>query len=194
MSEGWGAMRELALHILDVVENAIEADAQHVDLTIVEDPVSDRLTISIRDDGRGMDATTLNQVRDPFFTTRTTRHVGLGVPLFAAAAARCAGDLTIESMPGQGTTVTATFRQSHIDRAPLGDMAQTLMCILMRGADLDLHYVHRVVRSARDGEHSFEFDTREFKQELGGVPLSYPDVREWLSEYIAQGEQLLKET
>jgi anti-sigma regulatory factor (Ser/Thr protein kinase) len=187
-------MRELALHILDVVENAIEAGAQQVDLAVVEDLASDRLTITIRDDGRGMDAATLNQVRDPFFTTRTTRHVGLGIPLFAAAAARCAGNLTIESMPGQGTTVAATFKYSHIDRAPLGDMAQTLMCILMRGANVDLHYVHRVIAGARGNEHLFEFDTREIKQELGGVSLSYPDVREWLSEFIAQGEQLLKET
>lgn len=187
-------MRELALHILDVVENAIEAAAQQVDLTIVEDRVADRLTITIRDDGRGMDVETLNRVRDPFFTTRTTRHVGLGIPLFAAAAARCAGGLTIESLAGHGTTVTAAFQHSHIDRAPLGDMAQTLMCILMRGDDLDLHYTHCVISGAHDSEHLFEFNTREIKQELDGVPLSYPDVREWLSEFIVQGEQLLKET
>jgi anti-sigma regulatory factor (Ser/Thr protein kinase) len=194
ISEGQGAMRELALHILDVVENAIEADAQQVDLAVTEDLVSDLLTISVRDDGRGMNAAMLAQVRDPFFTTRTTRHVGLGIPLFAAAAARCAGDLTIESTPGQGTRVTATFQHSHIDRAPLGDMPQTLMCILMRGAHLDLHYIHRVISGSCAGEHLFEFDTREIRQELGDVPLSYPDVREWLSEFIAQGEQLLKET
>jgi anti-sigma regulatory factor (Ser/Thr protein kinase) len=180
-------MRELSLHILDVVENAVEAGAHRVDLTIVEDPTADRLTITIQDDGRGMDADTVNKVRDPFFTTRTTRHVGLGIPLFAAAAERCEGKLDIESRPAQGTKVTATFRHSHIDRAPLGDMCGTLMCILMRGADLDLHYTHRI------GIRSFEFDTREIKQELGDVPLSYPDVRAWLSEFVAQGEQQLKE-
>jgi anti-sigma regulatory factor (Ser/Thr protein kinase) len=180
-------MRELSLHILDVVENAVEAGAHQIDLAIVEDLMDDRLIITVRDDGRGMDATTLNKVRDPFFTTRTTRHVGLGIPLFAAAAERCGGKLDIESKPGQGTKLTATFQLGHIDRAPLGDMCNTLICILMRGADLDLHYTHRI------GVHAFEFDTREIKQELGDVPLSYPDVRAWLSEFVAQGEQQLKE-
>jgi len=176
-----------------VVENAIEADARHVDLAIIENLSSDRLTIRVQDDGHGMDAAMLAAVRDPFFTTRTTRHVGLGIPLFAAAAARCAGSLTIDSAPGQGTTVTAVFQYSHIDRAPLGDMPKTLMCILMRKADLNLHYVHRVITDACDGEHLFELDTQDIRLELGDVPLSYPDVREWLSEYIVQHEQLLKE-
>jgi anti-sigma regulatory factor (Ser/Thr protein kinase) len=184
-------MRELSLHILDVVENAIEAGAHHVEVVIIEDVDADHLTIAIQDDGRGMDEQTVRQARDPFFTTRTTRRVGLGIPLFAAAAERCAGALTIASTPGRGTTIEATFQHSHIDRAPLGDMSATLMCILMRDQDLDVHYVHRVLRHG--SASAFELDTATVRQELGNVPLYLPTVRHWLGKYIAQGEQQIKE-
>jgi anti-sigma regulatory factor (Ser/Thr protein kinase) len=184
-------MRELALHILDVVENALEADAQTVELIVIEDYAADRLTITVRDDGRGMDAETVQKVRDPFYTTRTTRHVGLGIPLLDAATERCAGGLDIQSTPGQGTLLTATFQHSHIDRAPLGDMPSTLMGILLREQAFDLCYTHQV----RVGSctHIFELNTREIKQQLGDVPLATPAIRRWLGEYIAQGERGLKE-
>ena len=184
-------MRELALHILDIVENALQADAHHVKLSIVEDRNADRLTITVQDDGRGMDAETVAKVRDPFYTTRSTRHVGLGIPLLEAAAERCAGELAIQSKPGQGTTVTAVFQHSHIDRAPLGDLPSTLMAILLHERPTDLEYTHCIVEGA--SERAFELDSRHIKQQLGDVPLSYPPVRRWLSEYIAQGEQHLKE-
>jgi len=180
-------MRELSLHILDIAENAISADARHIDLAIVEDVDANLLSITVSDDGRGMDTSAVVQARDPFFTTRATRHVGLGIPLFAAAAERCGGGLTIESVPGKGTTVVATFQHNHIDRAPLGNVPGTLMCVLMRGDNFGLHYLHRV------GDRTFEFDTDEIKEELGGVPLSYPSVREWLGSFIVQGEQQLEE-
>lgn len=184
-------MRELSLHILDIVENAIEAGARYVDLSVCEDLDADRLTITVADDGRGMDAETVQKTHDPFYTTRLTRHVGLGIPLFAAAAERCAGRLVVQSTLGQGTTVTADFQHSHIDLAPLGNMSATLMCILMRGQDFDLRYAHHVVEHGH--ERAFKLDTGQIKRELGGVPLSYPAVREWLEEYIAQGEEQLKE-
>jgi anti-sigma regulatory factor (Ser/Thr protein kinase) len=184
-------MRELSLHILDLVENAIEAGARHVDLTICEDLDADRLTISTADDGCGMDVGAVQRTRDPFYTTRLTRHVGLGIPLFAAAAERCAGNLTVQSAPGRGTTVTATFQHSHIDRAPLGNMGATLMCILMRGQDFELRYAHRIVEHGR--ERAFDFDTAQIRRQLGDLLLSYPAVREWLVEFIAQGEEQLKE-
>jgi hypothetical protein len=184
-------MRELALHILDIVENSIDADAHRIDLIIVEDVNHDRLQITVQDDGRGMDAEMVKRVRDPFFTTRSTRHVGLGIPLFAAAAERCDGELSIHSVPGKGSTVSATFRHSHIDRAPLGDMAGTLMCILLRSERLDLRYEHRILDGA--SERSFELDSGQLQRDLGNIPLSQPTVRRWLSEYIAQGERGLKE-
>ena len=184
-------MRELALHILDVVENALKANARHIELIVIEDHTADRLTITVRDDGRGMDAETVLKVRDPFYTTRKTRHVGLGIPLLDAAAERCAGGLDIQSAPGTGTTLTATFQHSHIDRAPLGDMPSTLMGILLREQAFDLSYAHQIRVGAC--HHTFELDTREIRQLLGDIPLATPAVRRWLGEYIAQGERGLEE-
>lgn len=179
------------MHILDVVENAIEAGARHVELAIIEDLDADLLTISVVDGGRGMEARTLCRVRDPFFTTRTTRHVGLGIPLFAAAAERCAGGLAIDSQPDSGTAVVAAFQHTHIDRAPLGDLPGTLICMLMRDDDLDLHYRHAIVD--RGSERVFEWSTAEIVDILGDLPLSTPVVREWLSDFVAEGEAQLKE-
>jgi len=184
-------VRELSLHILDVVENAIEAGARHVELAIMEDLDADRLTIRVIDDGRGMDTETLRRVRDPFFTTRTTRHVGLGIPLLAAAAERCGGGLAIDSQPGRGTALVATFQHSHIDRAPLGDLPGTLICVLMRDDQLRVSYGHTIV--GRGAVRSFELDTAEIADALGGLPRSLPAVREWLSEYVTEGEAQLKE-
>ena len=174
-------MRELSLHILDVLQNSLEAKATLVELTIEEDLAADRLTIAVQDNGRGMDEAQLARISDPFYTTRKTRHVGLGVPLFKAAAERCNGDLAITSQVGRGTMLRATFQHSHIDRAPLGDITGTLMSVIL-GGTCDVHYLHRV-----DGKE-FEFHTAAIKAELGDVPLTHPDVRQWLQEFIAAGE------
>jgi anti-sigma regulatory factor (Ser/Thr protein kinase) len=190
---GWAAVGsdgvlELSLHILDVLENAVEAGATRVELRIGEDLEADRLTIEVIDNGKGMDEETLARVLDPFFTTRRTRHVGLGLPLFAAAAERCNGALHVESQVGQGTRVVATFQHSHIDRAPLGDVKGTLLAFLMTGRPVDLYYVHRVTRPEAGQSGTFEFDTAELRAELGNVSLTHPAVRRWLSEFIAEGE------
>lgn len=177
-------MRELSLHVLDILQNSLEAGATRLELSIEEDLAADRLTIEVRDNGRGMSTETLRQVLNPFFTTRTTRHVGLGLPLLAAAAERCDGHLAVDSQPGSGTVVRAGFRHSHIDRAPLGNMAATLLAFLLGGdgRPLRLCYRHRV------GDEVFEFDSAAIEAEVGGLPLSYPPLREWLREFIAEGE------
>lgn len=178
----WSAcMRELSMHILDVMENSLAAGATRVELIIAEDLAGDRLNLTIRDNGRGMSADVLARVFDPFYTTRKTRHVGLGLPLFKAAAQRCNGDVTLESELGVGTTLSAAFQHSHIDRAPLGDMTDTLVTFLL-GGTCDLYYCHRV------GEREFAFDTAEIRAELGDIPLSHPEVRRWLQRFIAEGE------
>jgi len=177
-------MRELSLHILDVLENALEAGATEVTLEIDEDLRADRLVIAVRDNGRGMDAQTARRALDPFFTTRTTRHVGLGLPLFAAAARRCEGDLSLVSAPGQGTAVTATFQHSHVDRAPLGDLTGTLLAFLLSERGAGLHFVYRHLVNGR----SFDLDTSAIRAELGDIPLSHPLVRQWLRDYIVEGE------
>jgi len=182
----WSAcMRELSLHILDALENSLEAGATVVELAIAEDLAADWLTITIRDNGRGMSENQLARVFDPFFTTRSTRHVGLGIPLFRTATERCDGGLTVTSQLGQGTTLRATFQHSHIDRAPLGDITGTLLAVILSGS-CDLRYVHRV-----DGRE-FEFSTEDVRAELGDIPLTHPAVREWLQDFIDEGEESLQ--
>jgi hypothetical protein len=191
-------MRELSLHILDAMQNSLEAGATRIELTIEEDLAADRLTITIRDNGRGMDEEQLARISDPFFTTRNTRHVGLGIPLFKAAAEHCNGSLTVTSRLGEGTTVRATFQHSHIDRAPLGDITSTLLAVIL-GKPCDVRYVHRIIGRREDtgtwrqGDREFAFDTASIKAELGDVPLTHPEVRRWLAEFIAEGERALQE-
>jgi Histidine kinase-, DNA gyrase B-, and HSP90-like ATPase len=177
-------MRELSLHILDVLQNSVEAGATLVQLVIEEDLAADLFVITIRDNGRGMDEATLARVFDPFYTTRKTRHVGLGLPLFRAAAERCNGDLLLTSQVGVGTTLQATFQHSHLDRAPLGDITGTLMSFVL-GGSCDLSYEHRV------NEREFSFNTAEIKAELEGVSLLHPAVRAWLRDFVAEGEAAL---
>ncbi len=173
-------MRELSLHILDLVQNSLEAGATRVSLEISEDLRADRLVIRVEDNGRGMDEELRRRVLDAFTTTRTTRRVGLGLPLLAAAAEHCNGGVTVESAPGKGTVVTATFQHSHIDRAPLGNMVATLMTILTANPAVRLEYAHRV------DEREFRFDTQEIKEQLGDVPLTYGPVLQWIREFIAE--------
>lgn len=191
-------MLELALHALDILRNAAEAGATRVELTILEDEPADRLTLAIADNGRGMDEATIHRALNPFYTTRTTRHVGLGLPLYAAAAETAGGKLTLRSRPGEGTTVEATFRLSHPDRQPLGDMPATLLAFLLADTAPDLRYTHRIVR--RGGvtppavaEREFSFDTAAIRAELDGLPLNQPLVAQWLVEYLAEGENELRQ-
>lgn len=178
-------VRELSLHILDALQNSIEAGASRVKLTINEDMAADWLTIIIQDNGQGMDSQTARKAVDPFYTTRTTRHVGLGLPLFGTASEQCNGSLMIESELGKGTTLTVSFQHSHIDRAPIGDICASLLILLLSKNPVDLQYIHRV------NHHSFEFDTSQIRSELGDVPLSHPAVRDWLTEFILEGERKL---
>lgn len=178
-------MREQSLHILDAMENSLEAGATLIEVTIEDDLAADWLTITVRDNGRGMSEAQLARVFDSFFTTRSTRHVGLGIPLFKAAAERCNGNLTVTSQLGKGTTLQATFQHSHIDRAPLGDIAGTLLAIILSGR-CDVHYVHRI-----DGRE-FTFHTADIRAELEEIPLTHPAVRRWLEGFITEGEAGLR--
>jgi len=190
---------ELALHVLDILQNAVEAGAASVVLEIEEDRAADRLRIVVSDNGRGIPPEALNSVINPFHTTRTSRHVGLGLPLFAAAAERAGGRLAVYSPSrhllghggqplGPGTTVEATFVLSHPDRQPLGDLTDTLLSFLLSAQSPELCYMHRV-----DGE-TFTFDTTELRAQLDGLPLSHPLVYRWLSEFIAEGEAQIRAT
>ena len=171
-------MRELSLHILDIVENGITAGADCIHIDVIESRVEDFLTIKIRDNGRGISAEKLARLKDPFVTSRTTRRVGLGLPLLAAAAERCDGKLAVAAGTGGGTAVTATFRYSHIDRAPVGDMASTMATLLMGNPQIDFVYTHVI-----DGQE-FILDTRELKKELGDHSLEDPMVVHHLGKNI----------
>ena len=186
-------MRELALHVLDILQNTVEAGATRVTLTIHEDVPADRLTITVADNGRGMDAETVARVTNPFYTTRTTRHVGLGLPLYAMAAEQAGGRLHITSEPGIGTTVRAEFQLSHPDRQPLGDMAGTLLAFLLSERTPELRYEHRLRQDPAPGDdRTFEFDTADIRAELGDVPFSHPAVVQWLAEFLEEGENVLR--
>lgn len=174
-------MRELSLNILDIAQNSITAGASLIIVRVTEDTVTDRLTIAVQDDGKGMTAEQVTRVMDPFYTTRTTRKVGMGLPLFRMAAQQTGGDVSIDSSPGGGTTVTATFGLSHIDRMPLGDMTDTIVTLIRLNPRLDFVYV----QSADD--RSFQLDTRELRGVLEDVPLDTPDVLNWISDYLKQG-------
>lgn len=175
-------MREISLHILDLLENAVEAGATRIEIRIEEDLEKDWLFIEILDNGCGMSGELIGKVLDPFYTTRKTRHVGLGLPLLLDASHRCEGDLVIQSEPGEGTQVKASFRHSHIDRAPIGDMSTALLAILLSERPVDLDYCHKI------DSQEFRFDSSEVRRELEDVPLTHPRVRDWLLRILHEGE------
>ena len=178
-------MTELSLNILDIAQNSVKAGATRIEISVQETPADDTMVITIADNGCGMDAETVRRVTDPFYTTRTTRRVGLGVPFFKMAAEMTGGSLTVDSTPGRGTCVTARFGLSHIDRAPLGDMAQTMCALIGCNPDIDFTYTRAVA------ENSFTADTAEFRQVLEGVPLSEPEVLQFIAGYINEQSENL---
>ncbi|MFN2285712.1 MAG: ATP-binding protein [Anaerolineae bacterium] len=174
--------RDLSQHILDIAENGAKAGATLLYLTIEEDFTADTLHIVVQDNGSGMNAETLGKVIDPWFTTRTTRNVGLGIPFFKQAAEMCAGTFSITSELGVGTITEATFQHSHIDRPPLGDLAGTLLCMIVGFSGVDVVYQHRL------DDRSFSLDTREIRAILGDdIPFSDPDVLAFLSGSLQEG-------
>ncbi len=136
-------MEDLSLHILDVVENSIEANASKIEIKIVEEKNNDLLAVEIKDNGRGMNRETINKVLDPFYTTRTTRKVGLGLSFLAQAAKESNGDFEINSKVGVGTELKATFQYSHIDRKPIGDMNDTIVTLIISHPEINFIYEYQ---------------------------------------------------
>ena len=173
-------LRELVLHIADLVENSITAGASLITIEVIEDMPADRLTLRVIDDGRGMDADWAVQVTDPFVTSRARRRVGLGFPFLKQASELCNGGLTIDSEPGVGTTVTATMQYTHIDRMPMGDLPGTILTLVVGNPTCDFVFRHSV------GARTFEFDTRGIKAHLDGVSLSEPQVITFLKKALKE--------
>ena len=179
-------MKEIALYTLDIAQNSITAQARHLEVTLAEE--GETITLTIADDGKGMSPELLATVSDPFTTTRTTRKMGLGLPLLRMAAEQTGGSLRIESQLGVGTTVTAVFQASHIDCPPVGDMAGTITLLLQGAPQLELHYTRTV------DENSFQLTTEEIRAQLGPeISLAEPEIILWLREYLQEQEMLLRE-
>jgi hypothetical protein len=179
-------MKDLSLHILDILQNSVTAGATLITLEITENPEQDTYIVKFKDNGKGMDASMIEQVTDPFFTTRTTRKVGLGLPLLKQNAERTGGKLSIHSSPGSGTEVQATFGYSHIDRLPSGDIAGTLALTVSSYPAIEFTYVHKTP------EGNFIFDTQEIKQTLEDIPISNPQVITFMKDFISDNLKAIK--
>lgn len=170
-------MKELSLHILDLVQNSVHAKADTIAISIYESSDSDKYEISISDNGCGMNAETLTNILDPFFTTKSKK-TGLGIPLLKQHAELTGGDINIKSEINTGTKVTAHFIRSSIDRQPLGDITSTLTGLIRSYPNIDFEYQHKV-----DNE-SFTFSTKEMKAELDGIPLQSAEIIGFIAELI----------
>ena len=180
-------MTEISLHILDIAQNSVKANAKNIEIDILEDIENDIFKVVISDDGSGMDKEFLKNVTDPCKTTRTTRKVGMGLSLFKTAAEITGGSLCIKSELDKGTEVTATFVHSSIDRQPLGDIASTITTLIGSDENIDYIYTH-----AYNGE-KFEFNTKMVKEIMQGVSLNTPEVLNWIEEYINEGLKSIME-
>ncbi len=162
-------MQDLSLHVLDIAENSVAAQASKIEIRLVEDKKRDLLSIEVIDNGTGMDEETRKRALDPFFTSKKVRRFGLGLSLLSESAKAAGGHLSIESKPGKGTRIRADFQSSHIDRKPLGDMGQTIITLVIGNPNVDLIYVHK-----KNG-YNYILDTRKIRSQLKNIPLNSLD-------------------
>lgn len=174
-------MKEISLHLLDIIQNSVSAGAGRISISLSCKKREDILAITIEDNGKGMDDELLKRVADPFATTRTTRKVGLGIPLFKAAAEDAEGYFKISSRLGVGTIVEAGFKISSIDRLPLGDLAGIVTDMIMSNPEIDY------VLLLENRKRAFQVSTDEIKSRLGEVPINEYHVLEWIREYLNGG-------
>lgn len=179
-------MKEISLHLLDIAKNSVAAGAGEINLRLTESRQGEAC-MEIKDNGKGMSPEFLAEVLDPFTTTRTTRKVGMGLPLLRMMAEQTGGRVEIESAQGQGTTVTAVFDTGHIDCPPLGDLSSSVALLIQGAPDVEWTWHHETPKG------TVELDTRQLREVLGSeVPLSQPDVTRWIMEYLQEQEQELE--
>jgi len=181
-------MLELAEHILDIAENSIRAGAGMVEIVINEDSAKDLLTIEINDNGSGMTKEEIKKVEDPFYTTKTVRRVGLGIPLLANAAEIAGGSLRLKSAKGKGTKLTATFALSHLDRQPMGNITTTMLALIAGNSEVDFIYKHR------HNDRRFTLDTRQIRKEIEDVRINHPEIIKYIRGVIDEGLREIKPT
>ena len=178
-------MRELSLNVLDIVQNSITAKASLIEIELIEDINDDILKINIFDNGKGMTEEQIKSVTDPFYTTRTTRKIGLGIPLFKMAAEMSGGIFKIESTVGVGTKIYTRYIHSSIDRMPVGNINETVSMLIRMNPDIDFIYTHSY------NEKSYSLDTRELREQLDDIPLDTPDVIDWINEYLTENDSMI---
>jgi anti-sigma regulatory factor (Ser/Thr protein kinase) len=171
-------MEDLSLHILDIAENSIDAGANRIEIELKVKRSEDKLILKIKDNGKGMDDEIIKLLKDPFFTTKKVRRFGLGIPLLAQSAEECNGQFIVESKPNKGTTITAEFQYSHIDRKPIGDVGSTISVLISSHPEKDFIFLYE-----RNG-FIYRFDTEEFKKKLEEVPINLPAVLKLIKEDI----------
>lgn len=176
-------MKTLAHHLLDIAENAFDAGSTRISVRITECLSRDLYMLSVLDNGRGMNQQTIKRVIDPFYTTRTTRKVGLGIPLFRQSALSSGGTFHLFSTPGRGTCIGASFVHRHVDRPPAGDLSGVVS--LLAGRDAGVHFVYQ----HHTTEGKFTLDSKEVSDALGGIPLSHTKVKPVIKEMV--GENLI---
>ncbi len=175
-------MKELSLNILDIAKNSVKAGAENILIKL--DETDEKLTLTISDDGCGMSEEMVQNVMDPFCTTRTTRKVGMGVPLLKLAAEQTGGKIEIQSVSkdadpiNHGTTVTAEFFKNHLDFTPLGDVVSSITVLIQGAPDIEWKYIHNL------NGGSVELDTKELREVLGDVPLDTYEVIKWIEDFL----------
>ncbi|MBQ7815859.1 MAG: sensor histidine kinase [Oscillospiraceae bacterium] len=179
-------MQGLSLNILDIAQNSIVANATLIEIGVEVDK-NELLTITIRDNGKGMDEEAVKNVINPFFTSRTTRKVGLGVPFFKQAAEETGGSFHIESQVGVGTTIKAVFDTTNIDCTPLGEVWDTVAILIQMNDTIDFVY------TVKKDDEEFVCDTRQLREIMEGVPLSDLSIVQWIKEFIRENQtEILK--
>ncbi len=180
-------MQDLSLHLLDIIENSARAGASLIKILINVDEKEDILKFRIDDNGSGMDSETLNNALNPFYTSKASREkkVGLGIPLFMQNAELCDGSFHVDSQLGKGTNLEAVFKKSHIDRMPVGSLADTIIGSLIGHSETDFYL--KIEHNTQKESFEYEFDTRVLKEELGDIPLTYPDVIQYIMDDVNNG-------
>ncbi|HNX37653.1 MAG TPA: ATP-binding protein [Candidatus Cloacimonadota bacterium] len=182
-------MQDISLHLLDIIENSVRAGAKHIKVRVINNVPENVLRLIVEDDGIGMDSQTMQMAQDPFYTSKLEREkkVGLGIPLFKQNAELCNGSFKMASEPGFGTVLTVDFQLDHIDRMPLGNLKDTLLGAVVGHSEVDF-YINLIYQSPF-ATQSFLFDTAAIKEELGDIPLTYPDVIEYIDQSLLEGIQ-----